>query len=170
MKNFKAVVVVAAMIMLVSSCSKTDNSYVGILTSHKWNVTSAVEGYSDSAVTHNLLSNNPACQVTGYTEFDNYAPNSQLRLAFNYTTSTCPGYNMPNIGKSAWDIDRDNLNLYLNGSSTDGTGGQWFKITTLNGSTIVLTYVYQRVIGNTGSPNFTPIYDTATDTITWTAQ
>lgn len=172
-KTLRLLVAIIAVVATLSSCKKTTD--ISILTGHKWSLTTAAETYSDSAgVSHNLLST--TCVATGYTEFHDYAAinttntSNPMRLAYNYNTSTCPGYFMPNIGISSWNIDPDNTALYLNGNLTDGTGGNWNTITTLNSSTLVLTYVYQRQIGNTGAPNFNPIYDTRTQTFTYNAK
>jgi hypothetical protein len=167
-KNFKFMIAALILVVTISSCKKS-TSDLSILTGHKWKMSTSVESYSDSAVTHNLIYVNPSCQTTGYTEFHDYANESSIRLAYNYTTSQCPGYNLPNIGMTSWNIDNDNANLYMNGDPSTGLGGQWFTLTSISGSQFVVTYVYQRVIGNSGAPNFTNIYDTATDVTTFTS-
>ncbi|MCW3124400.1 MAG: hypothetical protein JWO03_58 [Bacteroidetes bacterium] len=170
MKNLRLLLAFAVVLTLLSSCKKSDPTSLSYLTSHKWNVTAYTRGYSDSTATHNLLATNATCTTTSYTEFHDYASNNSLRLAYEYITTNCPGFTSPIIQVSSWDLDNDNKNLYLDGSSSSGTGGKWYTITTLNSSTIVLTYVYQRQVGNTGAPNFNPVYDTVTETMTYSAQ
>jgi predicted nucleic-acid-binding Zn-ribbon protein len=171
-KSLRFLIAFVAVVTMLSSCKKAAVTDVSILTSHKWSYTSATETYSDSgAITHNLFYTNSTCTQTGYTEFHDYATNSALRLAYSYNTSQCPGYYMPSVGISSWNIDPDNTILYLNGNTSDGTGGSWYTIKTLNNSSIVLTNVYQTIIGYTGQyPNQTPVYHTITDTYTYTAQ
>ena len=171
-KNLRFLVAFVAVVTLLTSCKKATVTDVSILTSHKWTLSSNVETYSDSgAISHNLMPTKPTCTSTGYTEFHDYATNSSLRLAYSYNTSQCPGYSKPSLGITSWNIDPDNTVLYLDGNTTDGAGGNWYTIATLNNSTIVLTTVAQTIIGYTGSyPNQTPVYHTVTDTWTFNAQ
>jgi hypothetical protein len=169
-KNLRFLFAIVTIVALLSSCKKTTD--LSLLTGHKWSLTAHTRTYSDSiGVSHNLIQTNVACQNKGYTEFHDYGTNSSLRLAYTYQTSTCPGYSLPAVGVSSWNIDPDNTVLYLNGSITDGTGGMWFTIASISGSSLVLTTLDQRVIGSTGTPpNQTLVYDSVTETWTYSAQ
>jgi hypothetical protein len=172
MKSLKVLLAFVLVVSVLSSCKKAATTDTSILTSHKWALSTAAETYSDSgAVSHNLLYTSATCTSSSYTEFHDYATNSTLRLAYDYSNSQCPGYYMPNVGVTSWNIDPDNTILYLNGSTTDGSGGNWYTIVTLNNSTIVLTQVNQIFIDYVGTyPNVTPVYHTVTDTYTYTAK
>jgi hypothetical protein len=169
-KHLKSLLVIAAVIALFSSCKKTTD--FSIITGHKWVLSTVAETYSDSAgVSHNLMPANPVCQSSSYTEFQGNGTNSVLKLAYTYSTTNCPGqYMMPSLGITSWDIDPDNTVLYLNGSNTNGTGGVWYNIQSIGGSSMVLTRVFQNQIGTTGGLHPAPIYDTVTDTWTYTVK
>ena len=172
-KSLRFLFAFVAVVTLLSSCKKTAVTDLSILTSHKWNITNAVETYSDSgSISHNLIPTSAICQTTGYSEFHDFESSAATsRLAYYYSTSNCTGYSSPSISTSPWDIDPDNANI--NTSIPPGTSSntQWYKITTINSSTLVLTFVYQRTLSVYNPITFTysTTNDVATDTITFTA-
>lgn len=169
-KHLTLVLAAGALMLSFSSCKKTTD--LSIITGHKWELQSATATFSDSTgISHNLMAGNIACPSPPITEFQNYAPNSHIRLAYTYVSVVCGNnqfFSLPNLGITAWDMDPDNMILYVDGSTVDGTGGYWLNITTLNGSSLVLSYVFQNQIGQ--STGGSPLYDTETQTVTYTAQ
>ena len=168
-KTLKFLFVFALVATLFSSCKKSPSD-LSILTSHKWVLTASTQTYSDSSVTHNLIQPDTICQTTSYTEFHDRTPNNELRLAYTYYTTNCAGYHSPEISISSWDIDADNANIYLHGDVNNGNNGTWYTLTSLNSSTMVITYVQQVSIGTTGAPHYTPIYHTVTSTQTFSVK
>jgi hypothetical protein len=169
MKHLKLLFVFAVAVALFSSCKKTTD--LSILMGHKWVLSSVKATYSDSTVSHNLMPANPICQTTSYTEFHDYTSSNPLRLAYTYATTNCQGQiGSPSVGLTSWSIDPDNTVLYLNGNTSNGNGGTWYNIQTLSSSSMVLTIIFQNQIGFTGGVNPQPIYDTETDTYTWSVK
>ncbi len=169
-KSFKSLLVIVALIAMASSCKKATD--LSNLTSHKWTISTAAETYSDSAgISHNLLGVDTPCQHSSYTEYHTQAANSPLKLAYSYGSTNCPAYYMPSLGISSWDIDPDQTVLYLNGNTTDGTGGTWYTIQTLSASSMVLTQVASTIAAYTGTyPNRVPVYHVVTDTWTYSVK
>ncbi len=166
-KSLKFLFIAAAFAAMFSSCKKTPTS-LAILTGHKWVLQSATATYSDSTgKTKNLMPKDTVCTTSSYTEFQNYGSGSELRLAYEHTTSNCAGYYTPEVSVTSWDMSPDNSTLYLYGSPTNGTGGVWFTIQTLSASQMVLVLVSDDQIGTTGYPNYTPIYHVVTATYTY---
>ena len=169
-KSLKFLFVLALIAAMFSSCKKKTTD-LSILTGHKWVLSTARETFSDSTVSHNLMSVDTICQNTSYTEFHDYNTNNPLRFEYTYATTNCSGqYVMPDLGVQSWDIDPDNTALYVGGNTTNGQGGTWYTLQSLTSSSMVLTQVYQSQIGNTGFPGFTPIYHTVTDTWTFSVK
>lgn len=168
-KHLKFLFALSLIVVALASCKKSPSDTT-VLTSHKWVLSTSTAKYSDSTVTHNLIQPDTICQTTSYTELHDRTPNNALRLAYTYYTTNCPAYHTPAIDISSWDIDADNANLYLYGNTTDGAGGQWYALSNVSGSGMTLTYVQQEAIGNTGYPNYTPIYHVVTYTQTFTTK
>jgi hypothetical protein len=126
------------------------------------------ETYSDSVgVSHNTLQVDTACPSTSYTEYHTNETNSPVKLAYTYVTSGCIQQgSTPTILLSAWDIDPDNANILLGADPSNGSGGTWFTIKTLNSSSMVLTQSYNRS-AYVAPADTQIVYHTITDTYTY---
>lgn len=171
MKNLRILLAFAVVLTLLASCKKSNPTTANILTGHKWVLSTSTRQISgDTSYTIDYLRYDTLpCQKDGYREFRDYVNNSTERNYYDYTETKCLD-ETNDVTTGYWDLDKDNQYITFFGSGSTQTYS--WKITSLDGSKMVLTSTHTTQVGI--STNTPPYYRyvtrTITDTDTWTTK
>ncbi|MBS1593894.1 MAG: lipocalin family protein [Bacteroidetes bacterium] len=171
MKNLRILLAFAFVLTLLASCKKSDPTTASILTSHKWVLSTSTRQISgDTNYTiNNLRYDTLPCQQDGYREFRDYLNNTAQRSYYDYAETKCLN-ETSDVTTGYWDLDKDNAFISFSGSGSTQTYS--WKITSIDGSKMVLTATYTTsvTVPTNTSPYYRVVTRTITDQDTWSTK